>query len=1031
VIINANNLTVQSQGLLTDLLPAGSVFTSLVPSNLNLTLNVTGNITNAGTINSAGGLNLNAGGSITNAPTAPNLPTPTIQATNTVNLVTGSGNITNAGLISSATGNINISSSVPSNDINITGTGGTFQALNGDINIRDASYTGAGNVGLAGGNYLSEDFNIYSGTGTVNVNVGQLTGALSTYAQNAHIFADTSELLLSNTCVTGDPIFATTGDLALSGSFNFSEDVAFIAGGNITASTAVTRIITNGNNIWMVAGADIISINGTPTTSPLSAPGTSNITSVSFTFDASYGGNIDFTNVLISPIFQTLGGGGSQAGNVTLVAYSNSSTNGNILFPNTTGRITANTTQYSGAGGNFTAIAGGIGPSLNSNAIQLGQIETAGSTTSGAVSIVTATPSVGGGGTFSISGGVITPPSFSNGTTTASASISVGAIQTLGYEGGVSGANGGNGGAITITGGGNVTTGDLLSYGGGGQGAIIGLSGIGNGGSAGTISVSSTSGDIDINGEINSSGGGGGGGIYIHAGGSGGSQAPITLSAPSGSVTVTGNIYSYAGGAGGSDPSNQGGGNGGGGSFGGAGGGGGGNGPSGSGGGGGGGAAGGGGGGGANSTSVAFGGGFDGGGTGGGGTPSGADGNNASDLTYGNGSTGSGGAGGNSGGAGGTNTATVAGGGSGASFANAGGNAGPTYTVGGTLTVFVPSETDFTHTSVVNVGNTEINTGGGGGGGTTTPSTTTSGIFTTLTSAQLSALLATLSAYFNSTTTAMTAQNQQNEQVGTKVATDNTPMPDGTTQSSTSVMATTTPGTIPAGTTAADLAASLSASQSSNLSAAGQAVLGYYQGLSTADTAVSAAEKAAQAVSSPSSLVASATATSAAASNVATRMQSSSLAVALTEDPVITTREGVASVPPGAVAIVATRPNETYVYDMQDDLHTGPVTFKVNEQVLKLSPGTGIIITRDLKADFHSLNPYEKLGYRNVRSTDLGNGMKAFICDFSVVDGLNNIAAVRDLLRSSDPVQRKLAWKMIKNATILADMTGNNYHAGQ
>ncbi len=83
VTINASNITVQGQGLISDV---------LTPATLNLNLDAANNINNSGTILSSGSVGLTA----------------------------GSGNIINAGSIIATKGNINIASS-SANTINING----------------------------------------------------------------------------------------------------------------------------------------------------------------------------------------------------------------------------------------------------------------------------------------------------------------------------------------------------------------------------------------------------------------------------------------------------------------------------------------------------------------------------------------------------------------------------------------------------------------------------------------------------------------------------------------------------------------------------------------------------------------------------------------------------------------------------------------------------------------------------------------------------------------------------------------------
>ena len=523
ITVNTNTIDVQGQGIFSDIISAGTLSSInngriVLDNNLNLNLNATNSITNAGAISSSGSLSL----------------------------ASGSGNIANTGTVTSTNGSINIQSA---NNINVNAVGGTFQAQNGNINFRDSSYTGAGNINLNGGNYLSQNLNLYSGTGTITGNLGQVSGALNSVADTEHIFANTPLLVLGNNAVNGDPLYASTGNLEIDGTISTSgNNLAVIAGGNIVSGTGgnVANIVTAGGSVWLIAGADITSSSGT-TSSPISNGATS-LTSVTMQFNNTAGGNIDFTPATASTVISTSGG------SVTLLANSNSSTTGNIWFPTST--ISVATNNAGGGGGAVLVVAGGNGGTALSGAIpqaiQLGQIQTAGSTTTatGTVQIATATPTVSNGGgsaPFSSTGNVTTTTAtFGIGTITTSAQMSVTNIITIGYGATSNGGAGGAGASITLRSGGNMQTGNLLSYGGGGAGGNFGTNG-GNGGSAGAISVTSDGGSITVSSEVNASGGGGGG-ANGNNGGTGGSQATILLSAPFGSVT-SGNIFSYAGGS--------------------------------------------------------------------------------------------------------------------------------------------------------------------------------------------------------------------------------------------------------------------------------------------------------------------------------------------------------------------------------------------------------------------------------------------------------------------------------------------------
>jgi hypothetical protein len=259
VSLTANNIFNQQGAVLSTALPAGLAgFNNASVLNLNLT--AISNIVNAGTIGSAADLNMAAGGSIINAlPAGVTGPSPIMQATNNVNL--NVSNIVNSGLIASSTGNINAATQLAAQalqNLNITSTAGTWQTLAGSINIRDSSYTGNAITGLSGGNFLSDSLNLNGGAGQVEVDIGRVTGRVSTSAHIAHMYADTSRLVLGEQCLTGDPTYANTGDIEIAGPITISgAPLAIIAGGSIFSTAADAQIVNHGGSVLLVAGANI------------------------------------------------------------------------------------------------------------------------------------------------------------------------------------------------------------------------------------------------------------------------------------------------------------------------------------------------------------------------------------------------------------------------------------------------------------------------------------------------------------------------------------------------------------------------------------------------------------------------------------------------------------------------------------------------------------------------------------------------------------------------------------------------------
>ena len=364
---------------LTSVLPAGGLpgFTSAI-SQLNLNLTAINNIINHGSIASSGSLSMTAGGSIVNSGN--------ISAAQNVALASAVGSITNSGLIAAAVGNININNNVNINALTaslaINNAGGTLKALNGSINLRDSSYNGSADLNLVGGDYLSQEINLYTGTGTALVSAGQLTGSLNTVAGEEHVSADTSVLKLGNHCISGDPTYYNTGSIEIVGTVSTNENLAIVAGGDIT-SDANGQIVTNGHDLLMIAGANITSpCVGCTTPGPGTVGPTSGVTPTSglaqgpltVSLTGGNGGSIDLSSSQAAKVIDT-SSPTSSGGNVNVVALADAfGLKGEVKLNSGANLGEINSSGAgAGGGGNVTIYAGssflGLITSINTNKI--------------------------------------------------------------------------------------------------------------------------------------------------------------------------------------------------------------------------------------------------------------------------------------------------------------------------------------------------------------------------------------------------------------------------------------------------------------------------------------------------------------------------------------------------------------------------------------------------------------------------------------------------------------------------------------
>lgn len=337
-------------------------------ADLDLTLSASDRIKNSGAINSSG----------------------------TLTLESGSGIITNTGTMSSARGDINIGSSDPARTIDIQAEGGRFEALAGNINIRHNDYAGDADVRLRGGDYLSKALNIYSGSGNIDGVVGEVSGQLNTVAGVEHFYAETDLLKVGNNCITGDPTFANSaGGIQIQGLNTFGESVAFLASGDITADSTA-KIVANGFNVSMVAGAKI-TVSAGPETSTVPGAQIGAGTTATVDFSAGNGGSIDLTGSSAATIIDTSSSTG-DAGKVVLAALANGTTGGYIKLSSSS-LIDTSSSFNGGSGGSISAFAG-ASPASSAVTLQLGSINSnagAGAGSAGDVSLNTAQPTGTGG----------------------------------------------------------------------------------------------------------------------------------------------------------------------------------------------------------------------------------------------------------------------------------------------------------------------------------------------------------------------------------------------------------------------------------------------------------------------------------------------------------------------------------------------------------------------------------------------------------------------------------------------------------
>ncbi len=377
--IRAGDITNQ-QGALISTLPASVN----AQDRLDLELNARGALSNQGDISASGNLTLAAGTSITNKGS--------VSAGDSVILYASS--INNSSHIEARDGNVNIDG-VDTAKLTVDNRQGLISALNGAINVRTPDYTGAFENNIGGGDLVSKELNLHAGASSNYVNVNQLTGVVSQDGAGGHVIAGTDNLMIGETCLTGDPtFFNTAGAITINGNLSAAEALTIIATGTITSQSGITieaRNATTGFDITMIAGANIVSTTGGSSSSTIPG-GTAGSVTLDGTASAT-GGSIALSsmNILTSPT-----GDNGNGGNASFFAFKGSgAVSGRVDIDlatiNTGGKGTGNN-------GNVVVVGGGTNSGALGSAIQLGNIVGFGGTGSGGnLTVITAQPQSSGG----------------------------------------------------------------------------------------------------------------------------------------------------------------------------------------------------------------------------------------------------------------------------------------------------------------------------------------------------------------------------------------------------------------------------------------------------------------------------------------------------------------------------------------------------------------------------------------------------------------------------------------------------------
>jgi hypothetical protein len=155
-------------------------------------------------------------------------------------------------------------------------------------------------------------------------------------------------------------------------------------------------------------------------------------------------------------------------------------------------------------------------------------------------------------------------------------------------------------------------------------------------------------------------------------------------------------------------------------------------------------------------------------------------------------------------------------------------------------------------------------------------------------------------------------------------------------------------------------------------------------------------------------------------------LQKGSVVFAPTRDTVVETPFGVVKIGARSVVLMMSFRHGLAVFDLHD-AKLRSVVVQAGDRELVLSPGMHAVITNESVAKFEQVNPAQLIGHRHMRERALGQGLKAFVSEFSVMQAMNAVTPLKQMVNSKQNAAQKLSSQMLKNAAILMQWNAGDY----
>jgi mucin-19 len=143
-------------------------------------------------------------------------------------------------------------------------------------------------------------------------------------------------------------------------------------------------------------------------------------------------------------------------------------------------------------------------------------------------------------------------------------------------------------------------------------------------------------------------------------------------------------------------------------------------------------------------------------------------------------------------------------------------------------------------------------------------------------------------------------------------------------------------------------------------------------------------------------------------------------------DTVVTTPFGTVRIDAKSVVLLISFRQGLTILDL-DDAHGKAVVVNAGHREVVLNPGMHVSITSDSVGGFEKINPAQLIGHRNMKERVLGDGLKAIVSEFSVLQAVQTVTSLKQLVNSTHPHAQKLASHLLKTAAILSQLNNATY----